>query len=51
MALIKRLFHSPQQPRRPQPIGRACRRMSVAERLDLSLRAGAFDSRLFAWGY
>lgn len=51
MSLIKRLFHNPQPTRRPQPMGRACRRMSIAERLDLSLRTGAFDARVFAWGY
>lgn len=43
MSLIKRLSH--------QPIGRACRSLSIGERLDLSLRAGAFDARLWAWGY
>lgn len=43
MSLIKRLFRKP----RRQPIGRACRQLTIAERLDLSLRAGRYDARLW----
>lgn len=49
MSLIKRLFRKPSLPRR-QPIARSCRSLSISERLDISLRAGAFDARLWAWG-
>lgn len=44
MSFLKRLFCKPQPPRR-QPIGR---RLSIAERLDISLQIGRFDARLWA---
>lgn len=50
MSLIKKLFHKPKAAPR-QAIGRSLRGLSVGERLDLSLKLGRCDARLFAFGY
>lgn len=49
-AQILALFHQTKPGRATTP-GRACRNLTLAARLDLSLSLGAFEPQVFAWNY
>lgn len=50
MSKLLALFRKPRPVMRPA-VGRSLRGLSVADRLDLSLRLGYCDGRVYAWGY
>ena len=50
LTLLTRLFRKP-APTKTRPIARSLRHLSASARLDLSLKMGYFDSRVYAWGY